>query len=195
MVSAHSLNALRHALAAALVLAACAQPEQTRLELGPLTTDRDEYTARYLDGRPPFDRYGFTLVAQFHNRTSDSLYLARCYPDSPEPLYGVEAVGDSGEAAYSPIWACVGHDRAIQVGPGETRTDTLSLSGPNGWTGQRVPDGELAGRFRLGYRVQQCPQETFECGILDPLTLSEPFEVRVPAWDRMRPRISPRRAR
>jgi hypothetical protein len=88
------------------------------------------------------------------------VYLARCYPESPHPVYGVGVVdsSDSRGAAYNRVWACVGHNRQIPLRPGQARTDTLRLIGPNvvdGRTGQ--PRGAFVGRMRLFYEVQTCP--------------------------------------
>lgn len=126
-----------------------------------LRTDRTEYVATYVSGEGAYRQYGFTVVARLENRGPERVYLARCYPDSPHPIYGVELVdqdGDSWGSGYSGAWACVGHDRQIPVAAGESRTDTLRLRGPNAWDGRtKQPFGALAGRMRLVYGVQTCP--------------------------------------
>jgi hypothetical protein len=123
-------------------------------------TDHDAYVARYEGGEGLHRQYGFTLVARSENRGRASVYLARCYPDTPYPIYGVDLVDgeDPRGAAYSGVWACVGHDRQIRIDPGEVRTDTLHLRGPNifdGRTGEAF--GTLVGRMRLWYEPQTCP--------------------------------------
>ena len=123
----------------------------------------------------------FRVIARFRNPTTDTLYLARCYPDSKHPVYGVVAVDSGGpESAYGPFWACVGHDRQFAVAPGVYRIDTLLISGPNAWDGRtKVARGVLEGRFRLYYEVQTCRGDG-ACRVLPErgLGLSTPFVVR-----------------
>ncbi len=98
-------------------------------------------------------------------RAGAPVYLERCDPDSPHPIYGVRLVGAGPlgapvpwRAAYDPIWACGGHDLAVAVRPGEAWVDTLRLSGPNVWHGvTHQPDGVLERRFQLSYQVRSCP--------------------------------------
>src|SRR5262245_125833 len=90
------------------------------------------------------------------HRSARPVHLMRCYPHSSHPIYGVEVIGFDHQAAYDPVWACVGHDSPTVVGVGATRTDTLELTGPNMWDGYtHIPLGTLAGRFRLGYRLEE----------------------------------------
>jgi hypothetical protein len=139
----------------ALLLAACEESsagpgEQASEELRALTlqTDQVEYTAAPLgDGS-----YRFLVVARLTNRTVRPLQLGRCYPHSAYPVYGVEVIDSDQQAAYDPMWACVGHGNQIVVGSGATRTDSLQVTGPNIWDGL-TPLGTLTGRFRLVYRV------------------------------------------
>ena len=94
---------------------------------GSFTTDRAVYVAEAVDGEPAYRRYRFRLVARFTNTTDHPVYLARCYADTPTPVYGVEQLDpivDSWGSAYNPAWACVGHDMQIEVMPGATREDT-----------------------------------------------------------------------
>jgi len=131
-----------------------------------LTIDRTEYVARHESGVGNYREYAFTMVVQFRNKTSDPLFLARCYPDSPGPIYGVELVdeGDSWGSAYSALWACVGHDRQLRVDPGAVRADTLRVRGPNAWDGRGgKPYGALTGRMRLRYSVQSCRGDGRAC--------------------------------
>jgi len=124
-----------------------------------LRTDADAYVARYEGGEGSYRQYGFTVVARVENRGGSSVYLARCYPDSRQPIYGVSLVepGDRWGAAYNAAWACVGHDRQIRLRPGEARTDTLHLRGPNAFDGRTgEPFGSLVGRMQLHYEVQTC---------------------------------------
>lgn len=144
-----------------------------------LSTDRASYTATYEDGDGSYRRYGFTVVARYTNRTKAPIYLARCYPDSPHPIYGVNLVedDDSWRAWYNGAWACVGHESQIVVPSGGTRVDTLRLSGPTAWdgvTGQ--PLGVSSGRMQLAYEVQSCRGDG-ECRLPRAAGLSNEFEV------------------
>ena len=141
----------------AAVLASCSgvnEPLSGNFGEPGLTTDASEYTAHVIDDGFGPSRYSFQVIARFHNATSSTIYLARCYPDTPYPIYGVSAVGEppsAGGAAYDPVWACVGHDRQIAVPAGSTRTDTLTIAGPNAFDGiTHVGIGRTEGRFRTG---------------------------------------------
>ena len=147
---------------------------------GPLRTDRSAYIAergrRY--GR---HEYTFTVIAQYTNRTGVPVYLDRCFPDSPQPTYGVPLVGATEplESAYEPAWSCVGHDDWIVVQPGAVRVDTLRISGPTVWDGRTGEiRGKLAGRFRLVYLARSCPQD-IGCPLPDSRVASNEFEVRI----------------
>lgn len=130
------------------------------------------------DAAPGFVDYELTVVATFTNPTDDTLYLDRCRPDSPGPIYGVDLIEpeDPDGAAYDADWACVGHDRQFAVAPGESRVDTLRISGPNAWQGGSYI-GRLEGLFRLRYSVWMCA----DCGesAPDDLEFSNVFEIRI----------------
>jgi hypothetical protein len=122
-----------------------------------LRTDRTAYSATPIGGEGPYRTYAFTLMAQFTNGMSRPVYLERCYPDTAYPVYGIGAGADGPAAAYDPAWACVGHDAPIVVLAGQTRTDSLRITGPNAWDGRtEEPFGDLVGRFRLTYVVGTC---------------------------------------
>jgi hypothetical protein len=119
------------------------------------------------------------VVARLTNRSSQTVYLERCYPDWSYPIYGVETVGSDQDAAYDPAWGCVGHDHPIVVTAGETRTDSLQLTGPNMWDGHtHIPLGTLIGRFRLSYPLRMCPGED-DCSLSQVSVSSNDFEVRL----------------
>jgi len=143
----------------ALLLGACTLDLTDPAQTG-LATDRASYVARYESGQGTYRQFTFTVVARFTNHTAGTLYLGRCYPDSPHPIYGVELVDASRSAwgsAFGPAWACVGHDDQIAVAAGETRVDTLQLRGPNGWDGRTGEVfGVMDGAMRLVYHVQEC---------------------------------------
>lgn len=145
----------------AFALAACAPasdpapgPAGHSAELS-LRTDRAAYEARYVEGEGNHRRFGFRLVARFENRTGAAVFLDRCEPNSPRPIYSVEATDPArrGGFGYSPVWACAAHNRPIVVPPGAVRVDTLRIAGPNAWdgrTGERL--GPMDGEFRLVYQ-------------------------------------------
>ncbi len=124
-----------------------------------LSTDRASYTAVVAGTIGSQPQYGFTVITAFTNRAKRMVYLARCAPSSPTPMFSVEMVGSAEPPgpAYNGVWACTGHDQQIPVAAGATRSDTLFLVGPNsfdGATGQ--PIGALTGAMRLRYTVQTC---------------------------------------
>ncbi len=145
------------ALPASVALAVgCLSPETSPARL---QTDSNEYLAVLQRADGPVRILGFLVVAQFANQGDTPLFLARCYPGSPGPIFTVEVLetGDAWGAAYGAVWACVGHDEQFLVQPGETRTDTLQLAGPHVYDGiTRQSRGALSGRMRLRYSVQRC---------------------------------------
>jgi len=143
------------------------------LEGPAIKTDQLSYVAVPLEGEGDYRRYGFTVVAEFTNLTDRNVFLGRCYPDSPTPMFSV--YGDGFGSAYSGVWACVGHKNQFRVKPGQSRVDTLHLRGPSRWSAGE-PQGELEGRVRLryfvGYCTDDCPDEA-----PDSLSSSDFFEV------------------
>lgn len=155
---------MRTPAATALVISAlslgCGTPTGPTNPLGPasagfLTTDATTYQATAFETVWDQPRYVFQVIATFHNRLAVPVYLGRCYPDTPHPIYGVEAVDAEGSrSGYDPAWACVGHDRPIEVAAGATRVDTLRIEGPTAFDGRtHEPIGRVVGRFRLVYDV------------------------------------------
>jgi hypothetical protein len=144
-----------------------------------LRTDGVAYQASPAGGEGPYHRHSVTLVAQLSNEMPGPLYLQRCYPDTPYPVYGVLAAEEGRGAAYDPVWACVGHDTPIVVLAGQTRTDSLRILGPNAWDGRtNQPLGDLVGRFRLSYRVGTC-RGIVGCELPGASVKSNDFEVRL----------------
>lgn len=146
----------------------------------PVRTDLESYMAHIASAgdRPT---YGFDIVVRFENRTNRTVYLDRCNPDSPHPIYSVELIDqqDSYGAAYNPGWGCAGHDSPIRVERGRSRVDTLHLIGPRAWpTYSDQHLGVLEGRFRLKYWPNTCRTET-ECALPVSLARSNVFEVRL----------------
>jgi hypothetical protein len=147
-----------------------------------IQTDQTEYVAQYDRTVGPQDIYGFTVSARFENRTEAPIYLARCYPDAPNPIYNVALDNGRGiyeSVGYRTVQGCVGHDNHIIVQPGETRTDQLLIRGPNSWSDDSaVPKDALAGQFRLIYTAHFCP-ELIRCERPDAMQYSNVFTVRV----------------
>ncbi len=152
------------------------EPMEKQLEL---TTDRASYIAESLGGIGRNRDFAFTIIARFANNSDKTVYLARCDPRSPYPMFGIGMTAE-GESAYDGAWACVGHSKQFVVPPGHARIDTLSIRGPTaraGYTGE--PIGAFSGTMRLSYEVQTCPGDG-ECR-LKGAGRSAAFEVqRVP---------------
>jgi hypothetical protein len=151
-------------MACSVVLACSATTDASR-DLGPvpdgsLMTDATGYVARTVAGtRPPLQEYRFTVVTRFENRSAAPVFLARCFPNSPEPIYGIVAAdGSATESAYDPIWACVGHNNQFQILPGAVRVDTFLVRGPNAFDEiKQQALGVTAGVFRLTLFVASVP--------------------------------------
>ncbi len=124
------------------------------------TTDATAYVAQ-TSGSVEVARYSFDVISRFENRGAVTLYLGRCRPDSPQPLFGVdlaEPAGSGSRSGYAYFWACVGHDRQFAVKPGEVRVDTLHVAGPNAFDGvTKEPLGVTEGTFRLRFDVRSAP--------------------------------------
>jgi hypothetical protein len=147
----------------------------------PLHLDHAEYTATCIERPGNTCSYGFTLVARYENRTADTLYVSRCYPSDPTPVYGVETIEDTAEdAAYDPVWACVGHDFPIVIAPHAARVDTLRIEGPNSYDGKtNAPMGRFDGEFRLLYQVSSCWAGRTKCQLLPEWQRSGTFRVHL----------------
>jgi hypothetical protein len=144
-----------------------------------LTTDRAVYVATRERGDGGPGLYRFTVVATYANRSGAPVYLQRCNPDDPNPIYALQLVGAGPvggprpwRVAYDPIWACGGHDRPIVVRPGQARVDTLRLVDTH-------QDGVIEGRFQLSYQARSCA-EAVRCPLPDLYyQRSNVFEVRL----------------
>ncbi len=146
----------------------------------PLQLDHTQYTASCVERRGNTCSYGFAVIARYENRTTDTLYVSRCYPTDPTPVYGVETVNDTADAAYDAVWACVGHDSPIVIAPHAARVDTLRLEGPNEFDGKtNAPMGKLDGEFRLLYKVSSCWRGRTKCQLLPEWQRSGTFRVHL----------------
>lgn len=142
-------------------------------------TDSTSYVATSLgDGN-----YLLRIIVQYRNTTPATIYLDRCFPDSPSPEFfvGSVIVADSWGPAWNPAWACVGHNRPIVVAPGTSRVDTIELRAPTAvdhWT--QKPFGTFEGWFAVGFRPRSCVSET-ECAVADDsLRATNPFRISLP---------------
>lgn len=120
---------------------------------GPFNTDASGYVAQRVPGSD--FQFHFKLIARFQNRGLVPLYLGRCLPNSPGPIFGVVASHPStDDSGYDQFWGCVGHDQQFEVLPGASRIDTLDVRGPNSVNGlTHVPIGRTEGEFRLYFEV------------------------------------------
>lgn len=142
---------------------ACAGPTEVS-NLGPvpdgsLMTDATGYVARQIAGSAQPVQYQFTVVSRFQNRSDAPVYLARCYPTSPQPTYSIGAAdGADIESAYNPNWACVGHDKQFEILPGAVRVDTFLVQGPNTFDEiKQQAIGATDGVLRLFFSVASAP--------------------------------------
>lgn len=115
---------------------ACTTPTESPRDLGPvpdgsLMTDATGYVAQLIIGSERPTQYQFTVISRFENPSAAPVYLARCSPDSPHPMYSIgTADGSAVQSAYDPAWACVGHDKQFEILPGAARVDTFVVQGP-----------------------------------------------------------------
>lgn len=119
-------------------------------------TDAAEYVAVHIAGSGPAASYAFTVIATLENGTPRNLYLARCSPGIERPIWSVDLVNgdDPSGSGYSPAWGCTGNE-PFRMRPGESRTDTLRLSGPTSYDGVTGASfGALEGTMRLGYDIR-----------------------------------------
>jgi hypothetical protein len=148
-----------------------------------LQTDLTRYQARATERIYDSPVYAFKVVALFRNRSSRAVFLSTCRPDALQPKYDVVlAKGPSAHesfAAYSLAWAGVGHDRQLEVRPGATRIDTLTLHGPTSWDGRtKQPLGAVEGSFHLVFGVHNC-RGTSQCEVSVVPISSNEFRVTI----------------
>jgi hypothetical protein len=151
-----------------------------------LVTNAISYRAERMigEGALVHRRYHFPIISTFTNRSANTVYLPRCNHDSRQPLFTVVGM-DSATAfdlktgpAYATDWACAGV-KPFALGPGESRVDTLEITGPNSWS---LPTGEahgvLEGTFRLYFPARR--GSDVRSGFLPFAQLtSNPFTVRI----------------
>lgn len=141
-------------------------------------TDQTSYISHQnLDESWPTFR--FTLIARFENRSYQTIYLARCRSDSPQPMYGLKLLNqeETKRSGYGKVYACSQHNQPIAVRPRSVRIDTIHVMGPTGWQhGTHEPLGVLEGEYKLGYELQTCRSGN-GCRLPDSLSRSNEFEV------------------
>jgi hypothetical protein len=165
---------------AALVLttASCRDP-LAPLEIS-LTTDASSYVAELGAPLGTTREHSFTVIATFTNRSTQTVFLSRCFQSTPYPIYGIVTSARDTMSAYDPGWGCVG-GHFFHVAAGETRIDTLPVRAPwgiNGLTGE--PLGVFEGEFALVYHVYACIETTSCTGIPNANVQSRIFRVTRP---------------
>jgi len=164
----------------AAFLVSCASPDApSRNDLGPvpdgpITTDATGYVAHRLPG--DLARYQFRIVARFENRGAATLYLGRCFPDSPQPKFTIWNTTPVA-SGYAQTWACVGHNRQFAIQSGQARVDTFVVEGPNAFQGSTNVGGVTEGDFRIYYDVRFAPDDEGP-DPPDSIKLSNAFRVR-----------------
>lgn len=149
-------------LSVSMLLGGCGGVTEPPRDLGSVPdgvfmTDATGYVAHRIPGSGSVRRYRFTVITRYANRGAASLFLGRCFPTSPQPLFTVAVVHRDSlvRSGYEYAWACVGHDKQFEVPPGVIRVDTLQVEGPNMFDGvTHQPLGVTAGRFKLYFAVR-----------------------------------------
>lgn len=147
-------------LGVSVLLGGCRGATEPLSELGAVPdgvfmTDATGYVAHRIAGTGAVKRYRFTVITRYENRSATSVFLGRCFPASPQPLFTVVHADASVESGYEYVWGCVGHDQQFAIPPGAVRVDTLQVEGPNRFDGvTHEPIGVTTGRFKLYFDVR-----------------------------------------
>ena len=165
-----------------LLLGACGGATEPLSDLGPVPdgvfmTDATSYVAHRILGSGSLRRYRFTVITRYTNRGATSLFLGRCFPTSPQPMFTVLHADPSVRSGYEYVWGCVGHDKQFEIPPGAVRVDTVQVEGPNildGVTHEAL--GVTSGRFRLYFSVGVAAGDGAP-GAPAPMRLSNEFLV------------------
>ena len=145
----------------------------------PIQTDQLTYFAEVDRRDPRRPSYSFHVHVTVRNRSTSTIYLARCSPSDRTPIYRLqrESQGDSLDTAYNRAWACTGHDQPIVLPPVEARFMILHFQGPNLWEGRTgEPHGVPTGIHRLYFEAGTCP-EVFSCRLPEDAVHSNAFSV------------------
>lgn len=114
--------------------------------------DRDVYHAELTSINSNFRPvYEFEIVARYQNLTGQIIYFESCSENANRPFGGLNLLtpGEKTQSAYSGICAGFGF---IGIEPGETRVDTVQISGPSTWKfGTNEPFGAVEGGYHLEY--------------------------------------------
>lgn len=140
-----------------------------------ISIDQDSYTAKLKNGT---ESYEFKLIADFKNKTSETIYLKRCNPESPNPVFNLQHTNKNVNSAFTPTWTCVDHAEHIEVKPGLQRVDTLKITGPNMWSENDEVIGQLEGKHKLLYEARSC-NTTDHCPLPDSVAFSNVFEIKL----------------
>ncbi len=126
---------------------------------GSLVTDATAYVAEPIAGAGQPVQYQFAVIARFENRSASPVYLGRCFPNSPQPMYSIIAADSSAiVSAYEPYWGCVAHNNQFEILPGAVRVDTFLVHGPNAFDEVKQQGiGVTNGVFRLFLFVGAAP--------------------------------------
>jgi hypothetical protein len=147
-----------------------------------LRIDKDNYTSVHYRTTDNERLYKLIIVARLENHSKSPVILGRCYPAPPYPFYRVMA-DESGASAYEQPWGYVENNDSIVVQPGETRADTLQVSGPGGWRsdikGGKRYEGRLEGKFRLVYNLCFYKEKEGEYFLRGGKKIREPSEVSI----------------
>lgn len=141
-----------------------------------IATERSTYTLR---STPTLD--SVTMVATYHNRSAQSVYIARCGESGPSFLLEKHIAGD-WILGFSPICPLI-QQPAITVPAGGESTDTLRvlhLRTANAWPTFRVDS--IPGTYRVVYHVYSDVRyrdglPKFEDLLPEPERVSNPFRL------------------
>ncbi|MFK7843923.1 MAG: hypothetical protein AB8G77_01385 [Rhodothermales bacterium] len=99
----------------------------------------------------------FTIEVRFENKSTTPVYLRRCRPDSPAPIYSFLLLDNDDEwgSAYNSAWACVGHSNHILVPAGAFRIDSIHVRGPNAFQNNQIL-GVLSGKHQIVFETVPC---------------------------------------
>jgi hypothetical protein len=174
---------MRHFLCSLLLLTACTREVTAPTFAATLATDPTAYSATLANTGDDFPEYHVVVIARYMNRGSTPIYWQPCEPTfSSAPDFTVDLVDpDSGaSSAYNGAALCVGAG-PVELRPGESRMDTLHVSGPSNWNfATDQYSGTLQGRMQLHYAVYCLPAVAGDvCDVPESARTSNEFTVAV----------------
>ena len=148
-----------------------------RRDNSPIQTDSLVYHLQRLSAE-----YRAYVVAKYTNKTSSSVYFARCNDKSTTPMYGVRRTGaDSSKSLFSDVaWACVGGVPTGEIPRGASVTVRVPLGTVDQPAMQpRLKPEELVGLMRV--MLELCRTFSTDSDYCDPVPdtqrSSNPFLV------------------